>query len=87
MKYKVSILATTLCLLVNTASAQDSKSELRQNTVKRSMDKPSMTTAAQAATYGAYLLQSDLIAVPQALADRTVSKQDIGNRKLNTKWR
>lgn len=82
MKYKASILATTLCLLVNTASAQDSKSELRQNTVKRSMDKPSMTTAAQAATYGAYLLQSDLIAVPQALADRTVSKRDIGNMTL-----
>lgn len=82
MKYKVSILASTLCLLVNTAFAQDLKSELRQDVVKNSAEKPSMVTTSKTATHGAYVLQADLIAVPQSLANRAVSKQDIGNMTL-----
>lgn len=82
MKYKVSILATTLCLLVNTSSAQDLKSELRQNTVEPSLEKASMAEANHAGRYGVYLLQPDLVAVPQALADRSISKKDIGNMTL-----
>ena len=82
MTYKVSILATTLCLLVNTASAQDLKSELRQNTVEPSLEKASITEDDHAKRYGVYLLQPDLVAVPQALADRSISNKDIGNMTL-----
>lgn len=82
MKYKVSILATTLCLLVNTACAQDLKSELRPDSVTRSAEKPSMVKKETVATYGAYRLNADLIAVPQALANRDVSTQDIANMTL-----
>ncbi|MBZ9613320.1 hypothetical protein [Rheinheimera maricola] len=83
MKYKVSILATTLCLVMNTACAQDLKSELQQNTQSRVMEKPSMAVDAnQAGKYGMYQLQPDLIAVPQSLADRSNSRKDIGNMTL-----
>ena len=40
MKYKTSILATTLCLLMNTAYAQDLKNELLQDDNTRTVEKP-----------------------------------------------
>ena len=83
MKYKASILATTLCLVMNTACAQDLKTELQQDVQTRIAEKPSMAAKDnQAVKYGMYQLQPDLIAVPQALANRSNSQQDIGNMSL-----
>jgi len=83
MKYKTSILATTLCLVMNTACAQELKNELQQNANTRTVEKPSMAVNVnQAGKYGMYQLQPDLIAVPQALADRNNSRKDIGNMTL-----
>lgn len=82
MKYSISILAATLCLTMHSANAQDNKAELLglQPNVK---EKASVTNSASTSPeYGAYQLQSELVAVPQALADRSASKKDIGNMTL-----
>lgn len=80
MKYKTSILATALCLLMNAAYAQDLKNELLRHDNTRTVEKPSMTVNAnQPGKYGVYQLQPDLIAVPQTLAN---SHKGIGNMTL-----
>ncbi|HAW93001.1 MULTISPECIES: hypothetical protein [unclassified Arsukibacterium] len=69
MKYKVSLLATTLCLAMNSAYAQDLKQELQREIQTQVAEKPSMTIKnGQSAKYGMYQLQPELVAVPQALA-------------------
>lgn len=82
MKYSISILAATLCLTIHSAYAQGIKAELlgMEQNVKK---KASMVSSADnALIYGAYQLQSELVAVPQALANRSDSTQNIGNMTL-----
>ncbi|MDR6984808.1 hypothetical protein J2X32_003463 [Rheinheimera pacifica] len=82
MKYSISILAATLCLTMHSANAQNSKAELLglEATVKEKASAANSTSTSS--EYGVYQLQSELVAVPQALADRSASKKDIGNMTL-----
>ena len=83
MKYKVSVLATTLCLAMSSVGAQDLKNELRHDMQTRVVDKPNMTVVnSGAAKYGMYQLQPELVAVPQALANSGSNRQNIGNMSL-----
>lgn len=79
MKYSLSIVAIALCLSAEGAQAQTAKDEFR----------PVETVTAEQATvkqnstkYGVYQLNTELIAVPQALADRSNARQDLANMTL-----
>ncbi|MCS4308410.1 hypothetical protein M2404_002765 [Rheinheimera pacifica] len=80
MKYNISILAATLCLTMHSANAQDNKAELLG--LEPNVKEKASVAASTSPQYGTYQLQSELVAVPQALADRSVSKKDIGNMTL-----
>lgn len=79
MKFSLSVLSIALCLLANTAEAQSLKDSLQQNTVPVEQRVRAEKTTAQ---YGVYHLKSELVAVPQALAERSVSLADVGNMTL-----
>lgn len=79
MKSSLSIVAIALCLSAQGVQAQSVKDELR----------PTETVAAEqvsvkqnSAKYGVYQLNPELIAVPQALADRSNAQRDLANMTL-----
>lgn len=79
MKYSLSVLSLALCVSAAAVQAQTSRTELQpENTAM--VQKTAV--AANAAKYGVYQLQPELVAVPQALADRNAQVQDIGNMAL-----
>ncbi len=79
MKYSLSIVAIALCLSAPGAQAQTLKDELRQSDTFTS-EKVSVNP--NTAKYGVYQLNQELIAVPQALADRSTAQQDLANMTL-----
>jgi hypothetical protein len=79
MKYSLSVLALAVGVFANAVSAQSLKAELQQQAVAQPHKKQLTSDAPQ---YGVYQLQPQLIAVPQALADRSISHKDIGNMSL-----
>jgi hypothetical protein len=86
MKFKTAILATSLCLVMQTACAHDLKSELKQSTATQDVAKPSLASKqGNAMKYGMYQLQPDLIAVPQALANQANTRHNIADLSLVTR--
>ena len=79
MKFHLSVLSLALCAFANSSVAQPLKDELLQKTEQPQHKMQSNTGAPQ---YGVYQLKPELIAVPQALADSSVRKHDIGNMTL-----
>jgi len=79
MKFHLSVLSLALCAFANNSVAQPLKDELLQKTQQPQHKMQNNTGAPQ---YGVYQLKPELIAVPQALADNSVRKHDIGNMAL-----
>ncbi|MGP9799457.1 hypothetical protein [Rheinheimera sp. NSM] len=79
MKYSLSVLSVALCLSVSSVNAQSLKAGLQQNNVPAEQKVRVNKAASQ---YGVYQLKTELVAVPQALADRSVSLADVGNMTL-----
>ena len=79
MKYSLTVLSLALCASAFAVQAQTSRTELKPE----STTMPKKAAVVQDAVhYGVYQLQPELVAVPQALADRSVQVQDIGNMAL-----
>ena len=79
MKFSLSIVAVTLCLAIQGVNAQTVRDELRPaQTPVTEQSK----VAANTVQYGVYRLNPELIAVPQALADRSNAQQDLANMTL-----
>ncbi|MDX1392267.1 MAG: hypothetical protein R3241_07800 [Rheinheimera sp.] len=79
MKFSLSVLTLAVGVFANAAAAQSLKAELQQQPAAQQHKRIAPSAAPQ---YGVYQLQPQLIAVPQALANRGISKQDIGNMSL-----
>lgn len=79
MKFHFSVLSLALCVFAGSSSAQSLKAELLQ---KPEQPQHKMQSKSDAPQYGVYQLQPELVAVPQALADRSMRKHDIGNMTL-----
>lgn len=80
MKYSKLVLAVTLSLSAFALQAQNNSSLLKQELTAQPAEKSTMEKrTGQANVYGAYQLESNLVAVPQSLAELTVRKTDIGN--------
>lgn len=79
MKFSLSIVAVALCLTTTGVNAQTVRDELRpvQTPVTERND-----VAANTLQYGVYRLNPELIAVPQALADRNNAQRDLANMTL-----
>lgn len=83
MKFKIAVLAASLCLTIPTAYAQNFKSELKQAAPTHNVDKPSFVShKGKTVKYGMYQLQPDLIAVPQALANQANTRHHIADMAL-----
>ena len=79
MKFSLSIVAVTLCLATQGVNAQTLRDELRP--AQTPATEQSKVTA-NTVQYGVYRLNPELIAVPQALADRSNAQQDLANMTL-----
>ena len=79
MKFSLSMVAVALCLSTQGANAQTVRDELRP--VQAPATERS-EAAASTVNYGVYRLNPELIAVPQALADRNNAQRDLANMTL-----
>lgn len=79
MKYSLSIVAIALCLSAQGVQAQTAKDEFRP---VETATAETVTVKQNTAKYGVYQLNAELIAVPQALADRSNARQDLANMTL-----
>lgn len=79
MKYSLTLVAAALCLTVQSAQAQTTRAELQQATAA-TQEKPAV--AQQGKKYGIYQLNTELVAVPQALANRAIARQEVANMTL-----
>lgn len=81
MNYIKTTLASILLVSVCSAQAQSARELLKQPAVQTE-NKPSRTIDPNAKTYSVYALQPKLVALPQSLASRTATSQELGNFTL-----
>lgn len=80
MKYSKLVLAATLSVNAFALQAENNTSLLKQELTAQPAEKFTMAKrTGQANVFGAYQLESNLVAVPHALAELAARKADIGN--------